>query len=143
MSNQFANKENLILEGRYLTQQIQLFKARLNEVKQSIELFFPADKTVEEIVCDQGTAVRRVQNDWFIPVENIVPVRKLLGDKYGDFVKEKVEYKTSASLKQIVRNAEDELGQKLRQHVKIKQTVQVTFRPAVSEILAAAAEPAE
>jgi hypothetical protein len=100
----------LIFEGAFITQQIENLKGRLAEIKESIEVYFPAERTSERLRNGDAIAIRRVRNSWGIRNEAILDVLSNFDMDEDQFVTRKLEYRPTPKLRNIVLDPDSELG---------------------------------
>ncbi|MBO8183318.1 MAG: hypothetical protein H0Z28_11105 [Archaeoglobus sp.] len=99
----------------------------LKELKNQIEPYFEGEKTVETLLTPVGAAERKVTNIWDLDDKRVGDLRNLLGDRFGEYVKEEIKYKLTTKLRKAAME-NDDFGKEIRDYIKIHQRVTISFK---------------
>lgn len=119
--------ELLVREGVFLSEEIDRLRERLQQVKENIEGYFPAQKTMEQITTSSGIVTRRVKNKWSVDQKKIKEIRTIVGNMEKEFLCEIIEWKPTAKLRSVCLDADSQIGRELKRYVYIDQTISIAF----------------
>lgn len=120
--------ERLIDEAIELQKQRTLIDMQISNINMQLEERFPAQRTREMLLGNNGYASRIVTNNWAFKPGCLAEVRRILGVAYAHMLHPEYPMTPTQKIRDLVRDPRSDVGRLLKMHIVNEQTVLYRYR---------------